>query len=60
MTPHEPAPGLLALARADEQAASMLDTSGMRDALVGFDYQQAVERVLAEQSVGFPKTHETG
>ncbi len=62
MTPHERALELLALAREDEQAASVLDTAAIGDALVGFHYQQAVEKLLkallAERSVEFPKTHD--
>jgi hypothetical protein len=46
MTPHERALELLALAREDEQAASVLDTAAIGDALVGFHYQQAVEKLL--------------
>jgi len=62
MTPHERALELLALAREDEQAASVLDTAAIGDVLVGFHYQQAVEKLLkallAERSVEFPKTHD--
>jgi HEPN domain-containing protein len=62
MTPHDRALELLALARGDEQAASVLETAAMGDALVGFHYQQAVEKLLkallAEQNVDFPKTHD--
>lgn len=43
MMPHERALELLTLATQDERAASVLETAGMSDALVGFHYQQAVE-----------------
>ncbi|HEX6508001.1 MAG TPA: HEPN domain-containing protein [Chloroflexota bacterium] len=62
MTPHDRALELLALARQDEQAASVLEAAAMADALVGFHYQQAVEKLLkallAERGVDFPKTHD--
>lgn len=61
MTPHERALELVALAREDEQAA-VLDTAAIGHALVGFHYQQAVEKLLkallAERSVEFPKTYD--
>lgn len=62
MTPYERALGLLALAEEDEQAASVLGSAAIGDALVDFHYQQAVEKLLkallAERSVEFPKTHD--
>lgn len=62
MMPHERALELLALAREDERAASVLDTAAIGDVLVGFHYQQAVEKLLkallAEREVDFPKTHD--
>lgn len=62
MTPHERALELIALAREDEQAATVLDMAGIGEALVGFHYQQAAEKLLkallAEHSVDFPKTHD--
>jgi HEPN domain-containing protein len=62
MTPHDRALGLLALAREDEQAASVLDAAGMGDGPVGFHYQQAAEKLLkallAARDVDFPKTHD--
>ncbi len=61
MTPHERALELVALAMEDEQAA-VLDTAAIGDALVGFHYQQGVEKILkallAERGVDFPKTHD--
>jgi HEPN domain-containing protein len=62
MTPHDRALELLALARGDEQAASVLDSADMGDGPVGFHYQQAVEKLLkallAARDVDFPKTHD--
>lgn len=62
MTPHERAIELLALAKEDERAASVLDAAGVGDTPVGFHYQQAVEKVLkallAERDVDFPRTHD--
>lgn len=62
MTPHDRALELLALAREDEQAASVLDGADMGDGPVGFHYQQAVEKLLkallAARDVDFPKTHD--
>jgi HEPN domain-containing protein len=62
MTPHDRALELLALAREDEQAASVLDGADMGDGPVGFHYQQAAEKLLkallAARDVDFPKTHD--
>jgi HEPN domain-containing protein len=46
MTPHERALELLALAKEDEQAASVLEAAHIGDGPVGFHYQQAVEKLL--------------
>jgi HEPN domain-containing protein len=63
MTPHERALELLALARQDERAAHVLQQDpGVSDAMVGFHYQQATEKLLkallADRNVDVPRTHD--
>jgi len=62
MTPHDRALELIALAREDEQAASVLDGADTGDGPVGFHYQQAVEKLLkallAARDADFPRTHD--
>jgi HEPN domain-containing protein len=62
MTPHDRALELLELARQDERTAHMLQQDPeVSDAMVGFHYQQATEKLLiallAERDVDYPKTH---
>lgn len=63
MQPHDRALELLALAGRDERAAHILEASpDADDAVIGFHYQQATEKLLkallAERNVNFPKTHD--
>jgi HEPN domain-containing protein len=63
MTPHDRALELLALARQDERAAHVLQQDPeVSDAMVGFHYQQATEKLLkallADRNVDVPRTHD--
>jgi HEPN domain-containing protein len=63
MTPHDRALELVALARQDERAAHVLQQDPeVSDAMVGFHYQQATEKLLkallADRNVDVPRTHD--
>jgi HEPN domain-containing protein len=63
MTPHDRALELLALARQDERAAHVLQQDPeVSDAMVGFHYQQATEKLLkallADRNTDVPRTHD--
>jgi len=63
MQQHDLALELLAMARRDEYAASvLLADASVDDAIIGFHWQQTAEKLLkallAERSVDFPRTHD--
>jgi HEPN domain-containing protein len=63
LTPRERALELLELAREDELAAHVLvENLGIGDAIVGFHYQQATEKLLkallADRDIDYPYTHD--
>lgn len=65
MTPHDRALELFRLAGRDERAAHVLQADPSIDqAIVGFHYQQAAEKLLkallAERNVDYPRTHNLG
>lgn len=65
MNQRELALQLLTLAKGDELAAdALLDIPEIPEAIVGFHYQQAVEKLLkallAEREIDFPRTHDLG
>lgn len=63
MTPRDRALELFELARQDAAAAHVLEGAlGVGDAVIGFHYQQAAEKllkaVLAERDIDYPLTHD--
>jgi len=65
MQQHDLALELLAMARRDEYAASvLLADASVDDAIIGFHWQQTAEKLLKalldERSVEFPRTHGLG